>query len=126
MRKHVGLLIAALLVALIAAVPYLWGHGYLRIGQSVAAPTSPSAPAPEPSASGTPRTSASAPPAAPTRTAPLLHAGPVSVNTSGFWSWALMDRNTGELATSANAGTTNVTASMIKAWLAADYLRRNA
>jgi hypothetical protein len=38
-----------------------------------------------------------------------------------------MNRTTGQITqTSANAATTNVTASMIKAWLAADYLRRNA
>jgi len=129
MRKHVGLVIAALLVALIAAVPYLWSRGVFKSGNAVsAAPTgSTSAPAPDPSTSGTPRPATSAPPAAPTLNAPLLHAAPVSVNTPGFWSWALMDRNTGQITgASANAGTTNVTASMIKAWLAADYLRRNA
>jgi hypothetical protein len=95
-------------------------------GNAVSAAPTDATSTPAPSSSSTPRTATSAPPAAPTLTAPLLHAAPVSVNATGFWSWALMDRNSGELTTSPNAGTTNVTASMIKAWLAADYLRRAA
>jgi len=129
MRKHVGLVIAALLVALIAAIPYLWERGVFQRGNAVsAAPTaSADGPAPNPSSSSSPKATESAPPAAPTLAAPLLHAAPVTVSTTGFWSWALMDRNSGQItASSPNAGTTNVTASMIKAWLAADYLRRNA
>jgi hypothetical protein len=126
MRKHVGLVIAALLVVVIAAVPYLWGRGVFRTGDAVSAAPTDATSAPAPTSSSTPRTPSPAPPAAPTLTAPLLHAAPVTVNATGFWSWALMDRNSGELTTSPNAGTTNVTASMIKAWLAADYLRRAA
>src|SRR5207248_3166739 len=57
---------------------------------------------------------------------PLLHAGPVSASSPGFWSWALLDRYTGELTGSPNLNAVNDTASMIKAWLAADYLRRAA
>src|SRR5262249_29250932 len=57
---------------------------------------------------------------------PLLRPAPVSVNTPGFWSWALIDRRTGTISGSSNQGSVNVTASMIKAWLAADYLRRAA
>jgi hypothetical protein len=56
--------------------------------------------------------------------APLLRPAPVSVITPGFWSWALMDRRTGTITGSTNQGTVNVTASMIKAWLASDYLRQ--
>jgi hypothetical protein len=121
MRNRVGLIVAALLTAIVAAVPLLWNRGVLSSSQ-LAAPV-PSPASPSPSATKSP---AAAPPAAPVLTAPLLRAGPVSVNTAGFWSWALMDRRTGELATSTNAHVTNVTASMIKAWLAADYLRRVA
>lgn len=47
-----------------------------------------------------------------------------SVSTTGFLSWALMDLRSGEIVGSANMDATSTTASMIKAWLAADYLRR--
>ncbi|GAA1373791.1 serine hydrolase [Catellatospora chokoriensis] len=50
----------------------------------------------------------------------------VKVTTSGWYNWALMDRTTGEIVGSKNMHETNMTASMIKAWLAADYLRRAA
>jgi len=54
-----------------------------------------------------------------------FHEAPVSVDTKGFMSWALLDRNTGEIVGSANlTEAKSTTASMIKAWLAADYLRR--
>jgi hypothetical protein len=123
MRNRVGLIVAALLTALVAAVTLLWSQGALSSRQLAAPVPSPSSPTPRPSTTKAP---APAPPAAPALTAPLLRAAPVSVKTSGFWSWALMDRRTGEFATSTNAQVTNVTASMIKAWLAADYLRRLA
>ena len=45
------------------------------------------------------------------------------MRTQGFLSWALMDRRTGEIIGSANMAETTTTASMIKAWLASDYLR---
>ncbi|GAA1736722.1 serine hydrolase [Luedemannella helvata] len=50
----------------------------------------------------------------------------VSLKTTGFWSWALLDRRTGAIVGSRNYASTSTTASMIKAWLAADYLRRAA
>ncbi len=50
----------------------------------------------------------------------------VKVSTSAWYSWALMDRKTGTMVGSKNWNQTNMTASMIKAWLAADYLRRAA
>lgn len=58
-----------------------------------------------------------------TATLPLLHANPVTINATGFWSWALLDRRTNAIVGSTTIGTTQFTASMIKAWLAADYLR---
>jgi hypothetical protein len=52
---------------------------------------------------------------------------PVSVNADGFLSWALMDRQTGRVTGSANQATaTSSTESMIKIWIAADYLRLQA
>jgi hypothetical protein len=51
---------------------------------------------------------------------------PGSVSTEGFLSWALLDRRTGEIVGSENMYQTTDTASMIKPWLASDYLRRAA
>lgn len=58
-----------------------------------------------------------------TQLPPLLQAGPVSVDTAGWYAWALLDRTTGKVAGSKNMTSTNDTASMIKVWIAADYLR---
>ncbi|PZF97743.1 hypothetical protein [Micromonospora deserti] len=56
---------------------------------------------------------------------PTLAAGPVAVNFTGeFFSWALMDRQTGEISGSKNMASTSSTESMIKVWFAADYLRQ--
>jgi hypothetical protein len=52
---------------------------------------------------------------------------PVSASVDGFLSWALMDRQTGTLSGSANhTSATSSTESMIKIWIAADYLRLQA
>jgi hypothetical protein len=72
-----------------------------------------------PTPSPTPRPSPSPVP-------PTLEAGPVSVKVSGFFSWALLDRDTGAIAGSKNIAATNSTESMIKAWIVSDYLRRQA
>jgi hypothetical protein len=66
-------------------------------------------------------TSASPPPPPPR---PLLHTGPVKISSPGFWSWALLDGYTGTITGATNLNAVNDTASMIKSWLAADYLRR--
>jgi hypothetical protein len=55
---------------------------------------------------------------------PALTARNVQVNGAGFLSWALVDRQSGKVAGSPNyISGTSTTESMIKAWLAADYLR---
>ncbi len=62
----------------------------------------------------------------PTLAAP---ADPSVVRAPGAWlfGWALMDRETGTIKGSRNAATmTNTVESMIKPWIAADYLRRLA
>ncbi|WDZ86315.1 hypothetical protein [Micromonospora cathayae] len=65
---------------------------------------------------------AAPPPTAPAP--PTLAPAPVSVPFDGaYFSWALMDRATGEISGAKNLTTTNSTESMIKAWIAADYLR---
>jgi len=48
----------------------------------------------------------------------------VDVRTDGFLSWALLDRRTGKITGSANMAAPSDTMSMVKAWLAADYLNR--
>jgi hypothetical protein len=56
---------------------------------------------------------------------PLLAPAPVHVSVQGFYSWALMDRDTGTITGSDNfANATNSTESMIKSWISSDYLRR--
>jgi hypothetical protein len=83
--------------------------------------------------SGPPRASAAVP--RPTRTAAeraapgtarTLRDGPVSMKVNGFWSWSLLDRRTGAITGSPNLNARSDTASMIKTWIAADYLRRAA
>jgi hypothetical protein len=59
-----------------------------------------------------------------TPTAPFLTARPVTIDSPGFWSWALLDTATGAITGSPNMTETSDTASMSKAWVAADYLRR--
>ncbi|WBB77977.1 hypothetical protein O7606_17140 [Micromonospora sp. WMMD882] len=48
----------------------------------------------------------------------------VDLDAEGWWSWSLLDTRTGQLSGSDNMAETNTTASLIKAWIVADYLRR--
>jgi hypothetical protein len=124
MRKRVGFTMFILFaVAVMVGVPYVWGSEMLgRHRSSAAAPAAATASS-SPQAEAT-RKAAPAAPAAPSLPPALLHPAPVTVNATGFWSWTVLDRRTGAMAGSDNAATTQRTASMIKAWLAADYLRR--
>jgi hypothetical protein len=106
MRNRMVLSIALAVLCLVV-VPHLIG---LRLARPVAATGIPA-----------PARAEVAP--VPTLPPALLRPAPVSVNAVGFWSWALIDRRTGQVTGSPNLAVTNVTASMIKAWLAADYLR---
>jgi hypothetical protein len=72
---------------------------------------------------GSPRVATQAAPPPPTL---LIPKDPASITAPGtnYFGWTLIDRKTGQLAGSANAGnSTSTTESMIKAWIAADYLR---
>ena len=64
----------------------------------------------------------------PSPTLPPLPVQPTEVRLTakGWWAWAILDMRTGEISGSANLTETSTTASMIKAWLVADYLRRTA
>ena len=87
--------------------------------QTLAASASPAAP----------QSASAAPTPSPTATSvpPLLfRPAKLTIKTKGFWSWALMDRRTGQIWGSANLAATTWPASMIKAWLVSDYLRRAA
>lgn len=53
----------------------------------------------------------------------LTAPGEVVLDTDDFWAWAMVDLATGAVTGSANMDATSTTASMIKAWLAADFLR---
>ncbi|QGN45862.1 hypothetical protein GKC29_02655 [Micromonospora sp. WMMC415] len=64
-------------------------------------------------------------PAPTTPPPPTLAAAPVSVAFKGeFFSWALMDRESGTISGARNMTATSSTESMIKAWFAADYLNQ--
>src|ERR1700754_15536 len=56
---------------------------------------------------------------------PTLAPQPVSVKVDGFYSWALMDLESGRISGSKNsAPQTSSTESMIKTWIVSDYLRQ--
>ena len=105
--------VVAVLIGAAVAVPYVLAAGDGRTYFTY----------PEPAAAPSETQSASAA-AAPTPAGPFLTAKPVAINTPGFWSWALLDTATGTITGSANIAAPSDTASMSKAWVAADYLRR--
>jgi hypothetical protein len=57
---------------------------------------------------------------------PLLRPRPVAFSSPGFQSWALLNTRNGAISGSDNPAATSDTVSMVKAWLAADYLRQAA
>jgi hypothetical protein len=50
----------------------------------------------------------------------------VKIDATGWWSWALLDTRTGAMSGPASRTKTSTTASLIKAWIGADFLRRAA
>jgi hypothetical protein len=64
--------------------------------------------------------------ASPSPTLPALAVRPatVKIDASGWWSWALLDTRTGTLSGPSSNSKTSTTASLIKAWIGADFLRR--
>jgi hypothetical protein len=62
-------------------------------------------------------------PAADRARPPAMRVGEVTAQAEGFRSWALLDRQTGRITGSPNMAEPSDTMSMVKAWLAADYLR---
>ncbi|WBB73333.1 hypothetical protein O7602_27260 [Micromonospora sp. WMMD1128] len=49
-----------------------------------------------------------------------------SLNLKGWYAWSVLDKRTGKIIGSKNMGETSTTASLIKSWVVADYLRRTA
>lgn len=80
-------------------------------------------PSKSPSPSTSPSPSPSEAEAAPSPTT-LFHPGAVTLSEKGFWSWAYLDFTTGASVGSSPPTSTSDTASMMKSWVAADYLRR--
>ncbi|ATO15464.1 hypothetical protein CO540_17800 [Micromonospora sp. WMMA2032] len=48
------------------------------------------------------------------------------LDLKGWYAWSVLDKRTGKIIGSTNMGETSTTASLIKAWVVADYLRRSA
>jgi hypothetical protein len=88
------------------------------------APSSTGSPTPIPTPTQTPTPPpTTTPPPGPTLKAP---ANPDSIKVAGtvLFGWALLDRRTGAITGSSNSATTRSTVeSMIKPWIASDYLR---
>lgn len=86
--------------------------------------------APVPSASSTAASRKPARTPTGSATAPLLPLAirptSVKIDATGWWAWAMIDHRTGEIYGSKNMAETSTTASLIKAWIAADFLRRSA
>ncbi|MFU8872181.1 hypothetical protein [Micromonospora sp. SL4-19] len=49
-----------------------------------------------------------------------------SLDIKGWYSWSVLDKRTGKIIGSKNMAETSTTASLIKSWIVADYLRRTA
>jgi hypothetical protein len=121
MRSSVALIAAVFMAAAVMSVGYMWST------EAIGQPTATSTGLEAGGSGGGPATAAQVAAAQlPVDGQPLLH--PAKVNLTGveFGSWALLNRSTGEIAGSPNLAATNTTASMIKAWLAADFLRLSA
>jgi hypothetical protein len=125
-------LVAGLVLALGAAMLFVPGSplALSRIRPSAdTAGSAPAtgAPAEEDAATPTPTVTVTVTAAKPSPTPPALPFRNATVKAPPdlqFFSWSLMDRRTGEIWGSANQNATSWPASMIKAWIAADFLRR--
>lgn len=104
-------LVVAVAVATFAAVRYLPRSVPDAASSALGTPTAAAGP--------TPTVSPTPPPLPPLR----FRFAPLKLPIEGFLGWAVMDRRTGEIFGSVMT-TTTWPASMIKAWLAADDLRR--
>ncbi|RLK24135.1 hypothetical protein DER29_2032 [Micromonospora sp. M71_S20] len=70
------------------------------------------------------RSSRPSPSPSPTPEPLPFQAKDLDLDIEGWYSWSVLDRRSGEIAGSDNMDETSTTASLIKAWIVADYLRR--
>ncbi|MEH1099104.1 hypothetical protein [Micromonospora sp. CPCC 205561] len=77
-------------------------------------------------ATGSPgdRSSRPSPKPSPTPEPLPFEARDLDLDIDGWYSWSVLDRRSGEIIGSENMEETSTTASLIKAWIVADYLRR--
>ncbi|TCB92830.1 hypothetical protein E0H26_23580 [Micromonospora zingiberis] len=107
MRSRVTMVLAVTAVLLGGVMLVPAAYARLSAGPGAGVPETVAAPSPEP------------PPP------PTLAPAKVSVNFKGeFFSWALMERESGKISGSKNMASTSSTESMLKAWIVADYLRQ--
>ncbi|MFK3981581.1 serine hydrolase [Micromonospora sp. NPDC050397] len=97
-----------------------WGEPREQVRSTRSSSPTASAPA-QPTPSATPSTTPSPelPPLA-------VREADVVVQAEGWWAWAVLDTRTGESYGSPNMMETSPTASLIKSWIGADFLRRSA
>jgi hypothetical protein len=124
MRKR-AVVLAYLAVALVTAPVAFFVARTALPTRAAAAPAS--SPSPGPSLAANPRVLAQPPPPPPVIGLPT---DPSAIKPPGyltFFGWALLDRRSGTLTGSTNRETVNnTTESMIKVWIAADYLRHQS
>ncbi|MFG3703305.1 hypothetical protein ACGF7U_01000 [Micromonospora sp. NPDC047670] len=94
--------------------------------ESTAAATWGEPAAPADRGASTPGDRSSRPPPSPSpEPEPLpFEARDLDLDIDGWYSWSVLDRRSGEIIGSDNMDETSTTASLIKAWIVADYLRR--
>lgn len=123
-RRAAGLIVPAAVLAVLVAGT---GAGAMRLipDDARAAPAiwhAPVSPVPRVlEKAGGPPTSARVLEARP---ADEVRPAAVRIDSDAWWSWALLDHRTGIVSGSPNLGETSTTASLIKAWIGADFLRR--
>jgi Beta-lactamase enzyme family len=125
-RRPYPLLVLAGVLVVVSVVALRLLPGSPLAAQAAAKWESPTAAA---TTTGAPRAgspSAEALTASPSPTLPSLAVRPatVKIDASGWWSWALLDTRTGTLSGPSSNSKTSTTASLIKAWIGADFLRR--
>jgi hypothetical protein len=121
--------VAVVLVALVAAGVRLLPGSPLAAKAAARwetpATSTPSTTTTAPSA-GAPSKAAASPSKSPELPPISVRPADVQIDASGWWSWALLDRRTGKLYGPGSRNELSTTASLIKSWIAADYLRRAA
>jgi hypothetical protein len=123
-RRRVPLTLRVAIVVVAAAFAAVAGLRFVP-GSPLAASAASHGVPPSKTPSGSP----SAPTPTPEATTPpplAIRPTTVRLDRVGWWAWAMLDTRTGEIHGSRNMAGTSTTASLIKAWIAADLLRRSA